>query len=64
MRVCLLLSVLVLSGCASSPYPRTSTITEVDSTHRYGYRSYDPCIRCGEGWIFLNLDDTAHLKNQ
>ena len=19
----------------------------------YGYKSYDPCIRCGESWIFL-----------
>lgn len=30
----------------------------------YGYKSYDPCIRCGEGWIFLNLDDTTHLKGE
>jgi len=20
---------------------------------RYGYKSYDPCIRCGEGWTFI-----------
>ena len=52
----------VLAGCSSSPYERTQATSSSESVHRVGYRSYDPCIRCGEGWIFLNLDDTAHLK--
>lgn len=41
MRLILIfISALVLSGCMVNP-------------NTYGYKSYDPCIRCGEGWIFL-----------
>ena len=36
-----LLSVF-LSGCLATGQSKT-----------YGYKSYDPCIRCGEGWTFL-----------
>jgi hypothetical protein len=57
------LSLVILSGCASSPYEsRGSSIFEIKNPHRHGLRDHDPCIRCGEGWIFLNIDDTAHLK--
>lgn len=64
MRSLLLLGVFVLGGCASSPYPTTSdpTVFKLKSPHRHGYESYDPCIRCGEGWTFLNIDQTQHLK--
>lgn len=36
----LIVAISVLSGCVSNP-------------HTYGYKDYDPCVRCGEGWIFL-----------
>jgi hypothetical protein len=34
--------VSVLSGCANMEWVTTSS--------RYGYKPYDPCIRCGEKW--------------
>jgi len=40
-RLILIISVsFILSGCLG--HGKT-----------YGYKSYDPCIRCGEGWTFL-----------
>jgi len=42
---------LSLSACASTnPLPEWTGSTNVND---YGYKSYDPCIRCGEGWTFL-----------
>ena len=38
----------VTTGCSSLP----ETITGSGNIH-YGYRSYDPCIRCGESWTML-----------
>mgnify|MGYP000002665799 CR=1 FL=1 len=60
----LVVAMSLLAGCASSPYPTTrdSAAFKLKNPHRHGYTDYDPCIRCGEGWIFLNIDDTAHLK--
>lgn len=38
-----------LSGCAATG-PEWAGSGNVNT---YGYKSYDPCIRCGEGWTFL-----------
>ena len=64
MRVFVLLGVLLITGCSSSPYERARVpnILVLEDHTRHGLRDHDPCVRCGEGWIFLNLDDTAHLK--
>lgn len=48
LLVSLLLSVTAITGCSSLP----ETITGAGNTH-VGYRSYDPCIRCGESWVVL-----------
>lgn len=40
-RALLFATAILVSGCSSFDRPDV------------GYRSYDPCIRCGEGWIFL-----------
>jgi hypothetical protein len=37
----LILAVLALQGCAYMQVPNQA---------RYGYKPYDPCIRCGEKW--------------
>lgn len=37
------LTLIMLTGC-TSVFQDPNTV---------GYRDYDPCIRCGEGWIFL-----------
>ena len=64
MRSLLLVVALFITGCASSPYEPTQSTSayQINSPYTHGYTEYDPCIRCGEGWIFLNIDDTAHLK--
>jgi hypothetical protein len=41
VKAFLILAVLALQGCAYMQVPNQS---------RYGYKSYDPCIRCGEKW--------------
>jgi uncharacterized protein YceK len=58
-----ILALAALSGCSTlesvgnhayeSAFPNPRT---------YGYASYDPCVRCGEDWIFLNLDETKELN--
>jgi len=30
-----------------------SACNTLNQSKTYGYKSYDPCIRCGEGWTFL-----------
>lgn len=54
----------MLAGCAASPYPQTTNTEWLKpaNPNTYGYKDYDPCIRCGEGWIFLNIDQTQSLK--
>jgi len=27
-------------------------------SNTYGYAPEDPCIRCGEEWVFINVDQT------
>lgn len=48
-----------ITACSSLPEP----ITGVGNTHA-GYRSVDPCIRCGEGWQFLPNEEWGALKRQ
>jgi uncharacterized protein YceK len=43
MRPILLIAVVLLSGCASN-------IEWLGQNQRAGYKSYDPCIKCGEKW--------------
>jgi hypothetical protein len=46
-----LVALIGLSGCAGS-----SGLPEWigdQNPNRHGYTSYDPCIRCGQGWIIL-----------
>lgn len=46
----LLLGLTVLSLGACSLNPHHEWLLTGD---RYGDRSYDPCIKCGENWIFI-----------
>jgi hypothetical protein len=57
--VCTLLMLLAVSGCSTAKHLGE---TAFPNPRTYGYTSYDPCIRCGEGWIFLNLDETKGLN--
>ena len=55
-----------LAGCATVPATENPWLSWLEPSNpaRYGYTDYDPCIRCGEGWIFLNIDETQSLKEQ
>ena len=65
-KLLLIAAALAVTGCASSPYPTTASNEWLKPTNpnTYGYTDYDPCIRCGEGWIFLNIDQTKDLKEK
>lgn len=52
-----IVAVTLLTGCNSLHDINTDLL--YDDPQRYGYREHDPCIRCGEGWIFLNIDQTV-----
>jgi len=54
----LLLITTVTTGCSSLP----ETIIGAENNH-YGYRHYDPCIRCGESWVVLPNQEMAALKH-
>ena len=43
MKLALFAGIILLTGCSSV----------FQNPNEVGYRDYDPCIRCGEGWIFL-----------
>lgn len=58
MRKLIILAIcLVISGC--------STIDTISiKKWSMGYRSYDPCIRCGEKWQQLpNWENEAIIRN-
>lgn len=43
MRLILAILIIpVITGCANTEW--------LTKTSRYGYKDYDPCIRCGEKW--------------
>lgn len=44
-RFVIITAVALLSGC--------SNLSWIMYDERKGYKDYDPCIRCGEGWIQL-----------
>jgi|TARA_B100000497_G_C7367770_1_gene237406 hypothetical protein len=44
-----IVAALLLSAC-QSPYT-------------YGYKEYDPCITCGEGWSFIPNERFAAQKS-
>ena len=49
---------VLLTGCAGTTTV-VDRLTDYPNPQRYGLRTDDPCIRCGEGWIFLNIDQTT-----
>ena len=62
MRVLIVASVLLLSACATGEQAGFSQVLSLDWLneiyHNYrreqmGYAPYDPCLQCGERWIFL-----------
>ena len=65
-KLLLIAATLAVTGCASSPYPNTvsNEWLKLPNPNTYGYKDYDPCIRCGEGWVFLNIDETQALKEK
>lgn len=48
--ISLLLASMILSACSSSG-------GFIGSDVPYGYKSYDPCIACGENWRFYPNED-------
>lgn len=58
LKLATLLAVLALTGCAS-----VDTM-QIKKLH-YGYKSYDPCIRCGEKFQQLpNWQNEAIIRSQ
>lgn len=59
MRPILLVAVILLTGCANTEWL-------LGNSPRYGYKDYDPCIKCGEKWE--QIPPPAHnaqiLRNQ
>jgi Pyruvate/2-oxoacid:ferredoxin oxidoreductase delta subunit len=49
MKLLLLATIIALSGCSSTIPKEVFGI----KGPAYGYKDYDPCIRCGEGWTFM-----------
>jgi hypothetical protein len=63
-RVGVIVCCVLLSACSSLTTVGSHVVDSAFPNPRtYGYASYDPCIRCGEEWIFLNLDETEELTN-
>lgn len=54
----LFLAILSLGACSLNPH--TEWLLQGD---RYGDRSYDPCIKCGENWIFIPQEPN-HAQRQ
>ena len=59
-KLVMLVMCLCASGCTATLDSATDSVLPNPRTH--GYTTYDPCIRCGEEWIFLNIDETKELK--
>jgi len=51
------LSILTLGGCSLNPHHEWLL-----SGDRYGDRSYDPCIKCGENWIFIPQEPNHAMR--
>ena len=50
MKYLILVTVVICLNACSSSMPEW---IGDQNPNRYGYKSYDPCFRCGESWIFL-----------
>jgi hypothetical protein len=58
MKTLIVVLACVLSGCALTPEQNLAL-----KRGAYGYRPYDPCIRCGERWQQLpNWDNEAIVR--
>ena len=69
MRAVIIATVITLgiSGCASNSTNATGSqesIILAAKKFSYGYRPYDPCIRCGEKWQQLPNWDNEAIKRR
>ena len=55
----LLLGILTLTGCGSTGKPDWLNLS---NPYTYGYRDYDPCIKCGEGWTFIHPSNASRSQ--
>jgi hypothetical protein len=55
-----LLSTLLFTGCSTIDPVLVETVFPNPNT--YGYRSGDPCIRCGESFIFIPNEEFGAQK--
>jgi hypothetical protein len=57
MRFLAVLALVLVTGCSGMPDAYTY------KKQALGYKSYDPCIRCGEKWTQLpNWENEAVLR--
>ena len=72
MRAVIIATAIILgiSGCATNRVNSTASTGSQESTilaakkFYYGYRQYDPCIRCGEKWQQLPNWDNEAIKRR
>lgn len=55
LKLLAILGPIALSGCSS-------IIDETPLSPRYGDRPGDPCIKCGEDWIFIPNEPYAAIR--
>lgn len=55
-----LLATLLFTGCSTIDPVIIDTVFPNPNT--YGYRSSDPCIRCGESFIYIPNEEFAAQK--
>ena len=61
MKTLIVLLALLVSGCASTSTSDTMSIKK----YYFGYKQYDPCIRCGEKFQQLpNWQHEAIIRSQ
>jgi hypothetical protein len=54
----LIASLAFLVGCSTQ-----SEWNLIQNPYTHGYKTYDPCIRCGEGWSFIPNERFAAQKS-
>jgi len=63
MKKFVMLSLIILNtGCSTIDPAFVETI--FPNPHRYGYNPGDPCIRCGENYIFIPHGKTVAETRQ
>ena len=61
-RLSVLLLILFCSGCSTLDPALRETLFPNPNT--YGYRPGDPCIKCGESFIFLRNEEMGAQKQR